>query len=183
LERRKLTHSHPLEINIKFTHNHVINSAESLSFRRVKSEVRERLVELFKDGHSPASALCAYEDKLYLNTTNDQELLEILSDRAFNPDYDTVLHLFRKYRETALGSCNGKSMFERLSSMVEEYNNSGQGKAALQEFDTNTGKAFILYIVTGLVRKFHKRASYILTHRLLSTILATQSVPFRSGYL
>ena len=55
LERRKLTHSHPLEINIKFTHNHVINSAESLSFRRVKSEVREKLVELFKDGHSPAS--------------------------------------------------------------------------------------------------------------------------------
>ena len=67
---------------------------ESLSFRRVKSEVREKLVELFKDGHSPASALFAYEDELYLNTTNDQELLEILSDRAFNPDYDTVLHLF-----------------------------------------------------------------------------------------
>ncbi|CAG8546273.1 3688_t:CDS:10, partial [Paraglomus occultum] len=41
----------------------------------------------------------------------------MLSDRAFNPDYDTVLRLFRKYRETALGSRNGKSMFERLRSM------------------------------------------------------------------
>jgi hypothetical protein len=157
LERRKLTHSHPLEINIKFTHNHVINSAESLSFRRVKSEVRERLVELFKDGHSPASALCAYEDELYLNTTNDQELLEMLSDRAFNPDYDTVLRLFRKYRETALGSRNGKSMFERLKSMVEEYNNSGRGKAVLQEFDAKTGKAFILCIVTGLMQRVHEK--------------------------
>ena len=28
--------SHPLEININFTHNHVINSAEALSFQRVK---------------------------------------------------------------------------------------------------------------------------------------------------
>ncbi|CAG8661813.1 1810_t:CDS:1, partial [Paraglomus brasilianum] len=77
---------------------------ESLSFRRVKSEVRKKL---FKDGHSPASTLFAYKDKLYLNATNDQELLEILSDRAFNPDYDTVLHFSRKYRKTALGGRNG----------------------------------------------------------------------------
>jgi len=59
---RKLTHNHPLEINLKFTHNHVINSAESLS--RVRNKVCEKLVELFKDGHSPASALFAYEDEL-----------------------------------------------------------------------------------------------------------------------
>ncbi|CAG8850050.1 34977_t:CDS:2, partial [Gigaspora margarita] len=34
LERQRLTNSHPLEVNISFKHNHVINSAESLSFRR-----------------------------------------------------------------------------------------------------------------------------------------------------
>ena len=83
-----------MEVNIKFTHNHVINSAESLSFRQVSNKVREQFVELFKDGHSPASALFAYEDELHLNATNDQELLEILSDRAINPVYDTILHLF-----------------------------------------------------------------------------------------
>ena len=80
LERRNLIHTHPLEINIKFTHNHIINSAESLSFRRVKGEVKEKFVELFKDRHSPASALFAYEDELYFNATNDQELLKTLSD-------------------------------------------------------------------------------------------------------
>lgn len=60
--------------------------AESLSFYRVKGEVHEKFVELFKDGHSPSSALFAYEDELYLSVMNDQELLEILSDRANNPD-------------------------------------------------------------------------------------------------
>ena len=35
--------------------------------------------------------------------------------------------------------------------MVEEYNKSGRGKAALQKFDANTGKAFILCVVTGLM--------------------------------
>ena len=60
LERNNMMiSSHPLEININFTHNHVVNSAESLSFRRVKEEVREKILELFKDGHSPALALYA----------------------------------------------------------------------------------------------------------------------------
>src|SRR6185503_10725753 len=36
--------SYPLEVDINFTHNHVINSAESLSFRRVKEEVRKRFL-------------------------------------------------------------------------------------------------------------------------------------------
>ena len=157
LERRNLIYTHPLEINIKFNHNHVINSAESLSFRNVSDETYEKLVELFKDGHSPSSTLFTYEDELYLKATNDQELLELLSDRASNPDYDTVLHLFRKYRETALGSRNGNLMFERLRSIVEEYNNSGWGKAALQEFDANTGKALILCVVTGLMCRVHEK--------------------------
>ena len=48
LERNNMmTFSHPLEIDIKFTHNHVVNSAESLSFRRVKEEVHEKIVELY----------------------------------------------------------------------------------------------------------------------------------------
>ncbi|GES83311.1 hypothetical protein GLOIN_2v1883854 [Rhizophagus clarus] len=124
LERRKLIHTHPLEINIKFTHNHVINSAESLSFRRIKDEVKEKFIELFKDGHSPSSALIAHEDELHINATNDQELLEILSDRANNPDYNSVFHLFQKYRDTVLGSRNGSQMFIRLGSIVKDYNNS-----------------------------------------------------------
>src|SRR5207245_6638450 len=91
--------SHPLEINIKFTHNHVVNSAVALSFRRVKEEVREKYLELFKNGHSPASALYAYEDELHLSTTNEQELVEFLADRSSNPDYDYVLKLFQQNRE------------------------------------------------------------------------------------
>ena len=69
LERRNLEYSHPLKINIEFIHNHVINSAESLSFHCVKDKVRERFIELFKDSHSPSSALFVYENELYLNAT------------------------------------------------------------------------------------------------------------------
>src|SRR5207249_2168270 len=66
LEQKNMLCSHPLEINIKFTHNHVVNSAESLSFRRVKEEVRNKIMELFKDGYSSATVLYIYEDELHL---------------------------------------------------------------------------------------------------------------------
>jgi hypothetical protein len=149
--------SHPLEVNIRFTHNHVIDSAESLSFRHVNEEVREKFLDLFNDGHSPASALYSYQDDLHLSAADDQELLEILADRARNPDYNYVHKLFQGYCEAALGGCNGKRMFERLTKAVNDYNSSGNGKAVLQEFDACTKKAFILCVVTGLMSRVHEK--------------------------
>ncbi|CAB4444908.1 unnamed protein product [Rhizophagus irregularis] len=157
LERWRLETDYPFEINIRFTHNHVINSAESLSFQRVNSEVREKILELFKDGHSPASAKYSYEDGLHLSAENDQELVELLADRSKNPDYGYVVRLFQEYRKNTLGSPNGKKMFERLGEVVENYNLSGNGKAVLQEFDAEVGKSFILCIVTGLMCRIHEK--------------------------
>ena len=138
LERRRLSESHPLEIELNFTHNHVIYSAESLSFRHVDDEVRQEFIRLFQDGHSPSSALYVYEDNLHLNTINEQELLETLADRARNPGYDYVAKIFQQYRKTVLGSRNGKTMFERLVALVEDDNASGQGRATLQEYNAST---------------------------------------------
>src|SRR6185437_13035826 len=48
-------------------------------------------------------------------------------------------------------------MFKRLVDSVNEYNNSGKGKAALQEYDSRMGKAFILCLVTGLMSRVHEK--------------------------
>jgi len=48
-------------------------------------------------------------------------------------------------------------MFQRLNEEVINYNNSGLGQAILQEYDSRTGKAFILCIVTGLMKRVHER--------------------------
>ncbi|PKC01651.1 hypothetical protein RhiirA5_456016 [Rhizophagus irregularis] len=138
IERKRLPYSHSLEVELKFTHNHVINSAEALSFRRVEEEVHQEFINLFRDGHSPSSALYAHEDSLHLNASDEQELMEILADRAKNPDYDYVAKIFQQYRESALGSRNSKPMFERLKQIVEDYDDSGQGRAVLQEYDASS---------------------------------------------
>ncbi|PKY16522.1 hypothetical protein RhiirB3_428916 [Rhizophagus irregularis] len=123
-------------INLKQQSTMKQDQAESLSFRRVDKEVREKYLELFKDGHSPASAMYVHEDELHLSTTNDQELIE-------------------KYRDNELGGRNGGSMFQRLTEIVNDFNNSGRGKAILQEYNADVGKSFILCIVTGLMCRVH----------------------------
>ncbi|CAB4431923.1 unnamed protein product [Rhizophagus irregularis] len=44
-----------------------------------------------------------------------------------------------------------------LSEVVNSFNNSGRGKAALQEFNADTGKSFILCIVTELMCCVHEK--------------------------
>jgi hypothetical protein len=117
----------------------VINSAESLSFRHVKGEVKERFLELFRDGHSPASAIYFYEDELHISAENDQKLLEMLADRAINPDYGYIVRLFQEYHDNMLGSRNGSKMFECLAEVIGKYNNSGNGRAIMQEYDKQAG--------------------------------------------
>ena len=61
-------------------------------------------------------------------------------------------------------------MFERLKSIVEEYNNSDQEKAVLQEFDVNTGKALILCIITGLMYRVQSTLYKCTTHKSTSSL-------------
>ncbi|PKY19693.1 hypothetical protein RhiirB3_495425 [Rhizophagus irregularis] len=98
-----------------------------------------------------------YEDALYLSAMDEQELLVLLADRMTNPNYDYIAKLFYKYREMALGDHNGTSMFKRLEEVVNDYNNSGHGKTILQEYDSCTGKAFILCVVINLMNQVHER--------------------------
>ncbi|CAG8589637.1 20394_t:CDS:2 [Dentiscutata erythropus] len=141
LEHWHLHTTHPLEIGIKFIHNHVVHSAESLSFRRIKDDIRNQYLELFVNSHLPATALQTFEDNLYLRADND--LVQLLADCAQNPDYEYVLHLFKQYCNKHLGGQNGVLIFEHLREKVNHYNNSGKGCAILQEYNSLLGKRFL----------------------------------------
>ncbi|GBB85256.1 hypothetical protein RclHR1_11810004 [Rhizophagus clarus] len=100
IEKRKLL----LYVNLENTHNHIPYSAESLSFRPVCKIIRDKYIKLFKNGHSPTTAIYTYEDNLHLAAADEKELISLLADRAINPDYNFVYNLFKKYREINLGA-------------------------------------------------------------------------------
>lgn len=118
LECRNTFTNYPLEVNLIFKHNHVINSAESLSFRRVHEKTHAKYMQLFYDGHSPATALYTYQDELHISILSNEELIETLADCSLNPDYNYVKNLFNHYRDSQLGKKNGMPMFQRLNEEV-----------------------------------------------------------------
>ena len=60
---------------VTFNHNHPLNSAHALSFRPISQETKELFIELFRKGHTAASAHHWHETKLYLDGGEDQILL------------------------------------------------------------------------------------------------------------
>ena len=81
----------------------------------------------------------------------------MLADRAINPDYNYIVRLFQEYRHNTLGSRNGRNMFNRLTEVIESYNNSDNGRAVMQMYDSQAGNAFILCIVTSLMCRVHEK--------------------------
>ncbi|CAG8853654.1 17861_t:CDS:1, partial [Gigaspora margarita] len=103
IEQKNLQTDYPLEVNIKYIHNHIVHSAKALSFRYVKDKVCNTYIELFKNGHSLATARFEYEDSLYLHANDNQELMQWLADCARNPDHSYVSDLFKQFRRNCLG--------------------------------------------------------------------------------
>ncbi|CAG8695424.1 3558_t:CDS:2, partial [Scutellospora calospora] len=95
--------------------------------------------------------------KLHLSASDDNELAHLLADRAKNPDGGFLWHLYNQFHITQLGNRNGKGMFDQLQEMVNQYNESNNGKAILQIYNSTTSTPFILCIVTSLIARVHEK--------------------------
>ena len=127
--------SHPTILQISFTHNHPLESAHALAFRPIAPETKEEFFEMFRKGHTAASAFHWNETKLYLDGGEDQVSL---ADRAVNPTKKDVSRLYSEWQKRELGSDNGKSLFDRLDIEISSYNEANSetgGKAKLQRFE------------------------------------------------
>ena len=75
---------YPCLIEIKNIHNHPLIAADSLNKRDVGNDVKEKLTEMFRNGHNASSALSAH--KLDLQLVHGDQYPFIAADRALCPD-------------------------------------------------------------------------------------------------
>ena len=130
--------NHACLIELKYCHNHPVNSAHALSFRPVDSTVKEEYINLFEFGNSAATARHEYTNRLQMQH-DTPEVEVILADRSVNPNCQVVQRLFQKWREKCVGPENGKLMFDRLSKKINEFNDtyaSEGGRAFLQRYQS-----------------------------------------------
>ncbi|CAG8626817.1 28598_t:CDS:2, partial [Racocetra persica] len=83
--------------------------------------------------------------------------------KQFNDSHSPALALHSHENDLHLSAINNQELLKLLADkakvVVNEYNSSGEGKAALQKYNTYVGSVFILCIVMGLIYRVHKKVS------------------------
>ncbi|XP_077289686.1 uncharacterized protein LOC143913658 [Arctopsyche grandis] len=110
----------PCFVELKYIHNHPLDTAEVLRFRPLSNDIKEKLVILFKKGHTAASALESIKLELFLDY--DEKYFEIASDRFYVPAISQVQYLFNQ----TFGVTNSKNLAFKpsLEDLLNNYNNS-----------------------------------------------------------
>lgn len=75
----------PMIIHLHWLHNHEIHSADALKERDVSENSKQKILDLFRAGHSPTSALDTYKYDLQ-EEHSDDEYIKLSADRAICPD-------------------------------------------------------------------------------------------------
>ena len=141
---------HPCEIQLRFIHNHPINSAETLRFRPVSKEAEQKILSLYKDGHSPCSALDVL--KFDLQTEHGALYSEILSDRYYCPDKSFCYRLYYKHFGKDYATSAIKDIHALLISKISYYNDFFKEKCVA--VDKSEGN-YAIAACTPLMRRCH----------------------------
>ena len=168
-----------VDVTLSHTHNHAVDIADALRFRPISECTKQKYYDLFRQGHSPASAHLEYETHLTY-----KEEPNLLADRSINPKLSDIYNLFDKWRKSNLSVRSGKQLFTELERRVNVYNDAyGEvgGKAIIQRYCKTKSKnpnnegmdqPLILAICTPLMSRVHH---YILQSKELVFIDASSS--------
>ena len=144
-------------VTLFYKHNHPINAADALRFRPISEDVQTKYFNLFRLGHTAATAHLEYETNFMLS----QETPCALADRSLNPKRKDVYNLFSKWRKENLGVKDGREMYEQLEQIVRGYNDQYSrdgGQAVIKRYTKHPDGSedpLILALCTPLMSRAH----------------------------
>ena len=137
---------YPLQIKLYYNHNHAIQAADALRFRRVSEETKKLFIDLFDEDVSPSSAYRRVQD--YFDSDSETESF---ADRCHVPDYKWVFNFHAKYIKEKFGSSNGVDVYRKVKEDIEKYNIE-RGEELAKVKQTATGETII-----AICDQFNKR--------------------------
>ena len=107
--------------NVNVTLHTHIDVADALRFRPMSESTKQKYYDLFKQGHSRASANMKHNYRIQKSP-----------NRSRNPKVSDVNNLFNKWGKSHLGDRSGKQLFTELERRVNIYNDAygGVGRKA-----------------------------------------------------
>ncbi|XP_032802305.1 uncharacterized protein LOC116938787 [Petromyzon marinus] len=116
----KLLPDFPLVVKLTFKHNHPIKAADTLKYRDVAKETREKLLRLFKSGYTPSVARDMMQDDLQLEAADEYSLKA--SDRSVCPDISFCFSLYYQSFQKVRRMSTGNEMLQDVLRRADEYN-------------------------------------------------------------
>lgn len=148
------------KIYLEHTHNHPLNSLEALSFKSISDEVKSKINELFSTGLTPSHAYREFLRNLKNSCQNELDFHLKKSDRSKCPRRRDFNSIYLQYCKELFGGRNGLDMFDKLEEKINELKSSfGETSIKYQIYDKDTDSAFILTIITPLMRRVHSMVS------------------------
>lgn len=117
----------PCEIKLIPCHNHSVLSADTSRFRPVCDDTKQKLINLFESGHSPATALECIKMDIQFKFDNFNE---VLADRSLCPGYMYCYHLYKSLFKKKYDPLQVSR--EALEKKVEEYNRDNENSARIK---------------------------------------------------
>ena len=101
-------------LELEWTHNHPVNSLQSLSFKDIPDHVKKQIFSYFEKGYTPGLAYREFLSKLRLECTGELELHKMMSDRSVFPRRTDYNALYTEYCKEKYGTRNTSTIFEKL---------------------------------------------------------------------
>lgn len=149
----KLIEEWPTIVKLNNNHNHTLSSAAALGYRDMSEDTQDKLRSLFRQGHSPSSALHALKTDLLIEKGDDYYLYAC--DGRFVPTTSKVSKLFYEEFGAEYGHLSGEQMFEGLNRLIENYNSNSIGKIKFEK--TSNSKNFFIVICTPIMLRAHEK--------------------------
>ena len=177
----------PCSFHIENSHNHAINSLESVSFRTLTEEVKTEINSLFTSGLTASQAYIEFTRNLCHKSEDDLQFHINKADRSKCPRRRDFNFLNAKWAVDHLGGPNGVDMFDKMEEKVKEFLEVNEGtKITYQLYDKVENNPLILTIVTPLMQRIHKKVSELIfflkqTKPLLSSSFQKKSIIIKSS--
>src|SRR6218665_645636 len=151
--RKDRTKVHPdglCLIDLTWDHNHPLSAADVVRHYSVSPETNEQLLQLFRNGHSPSSALECVRMELEDEVTDSETLEQLLANRSICPDYRHCHYLFTKEFKEQYGDPHDNDKLQEFCDRVNRV----MGDMCVKVEVCNS--VYIVAICTPVMKRIHQ---------------------------
>ena len=103
-------------IELEWTHNHPINSLQSLSFKDIRPDISAEIHQLFESNFTPGLAYREFWRRTKELYPSEIYFHKLISDRSVFPRRTDYNFLYTEYHRSKFGTQNTSAMFQKLNS-------------------------------------------------------------------